>query len=238
MYTQNPNIIQMCSRGKINLLFLLLDPIVMQHIFTCLPSMPSMFWCLHKMNKAWFMFVGKSPPWNALEVIRIDHKSFVQQLTSSGTPRQSLQMHFKFELQSLKMCLHPIDLIYPTMYYDSKSDCTSLRVIRTNDWTNCLVRAKIHLFTKYSVTNECLVKGCSTLVGLGSKHWKCPHHESMFTYMSTLLGSKGLKCPTLGALHEVTILEAKFFYSTLYTKIGHHFLRRHDTKFCHQGSKY
>jgi hypothetical protein len=34
----------------------------------------------------------------------------------------------------------------------------------------CLVRVKIHLFTKYSVTNECLVKGSSTLVGLGSKH--------------------------------------------------------------------
>jgi len=58
------------------------------------------------------MFVSKSPPWNALEVVRINHKSYFQQLVSSGTPRQSLQMHFEFELQSLKMCLDPIDLVY------------------------------------------------------------------------------------------------------------------------------
>ncbi len=122
MYTQNPNIIQMCSRGKISLLFPLLDTIVMQHIFKCLPLMPLMFLCFCRVNKAWFMFVGKSPPWNALEIIRINHKSYLQQLASSSTPRQSLQMHFEFELQSLKMCLDPIDLVYPTIYYDSESD--------------------------------------------------------------------------------------------------------------------
>jgi hypothetical protein len=68
------------------------------------------------------MFVGKNPPWNALEEIRINHKSYLQQLASSSTPRQSLQMHFEFELQSLKMCLDPINLVYPTIYYDLESD--------------------------------------------------------------------------------------------------------------------
>ncbi len=125
MYTQNPNIIQMCSRRKINL-SPLLDPIVMQHIFTCLPLTPSMFWCLRRVNKAWFMFVGKSPPWNALEVVRINHKSYLQQLANSGTLGQSLQMHFEFELQALKICLDPIDLVYPTMYYNSKSDSSNV----------------------------------------------------------------------------------------------------------------
>ncbi len=33
-----------------------------------------------------------------------------------------MQMCFEFDLQSLKMCLDPIDLVYPIMYYDSKSD--------------------------------------------------------------------------------------------------------------------
>jgi hypothetical protein len=56
------------------------------------------------------MFIGKSFPWNALEVVRISHKSYLQQLATSGTPRQSLQMHFEFKLQSLKMCLDPINL--------------------------------------------------------------------------------------------------------------------------------
>jgi hypothetical protein len=67
------------------------------------------------------MFVGKNFPWNALELVKINHKSYLQQLADSGTPRQSLQMYFEFELQSLKMCLDPIDLVYPT-YYDSKRD--------------------------------------------------------------------------------------------------------------------
>ncbi len=122
VYTQNPNITQLCSREKISLLCPLVDPIIMQHIFTCLPLIPSMIWCLRSVNKAWFMFVGKSPPWNALEVVRINHKSYLQRLANSGTPRQSLQMHFEFELQSSKMCLDPIQQVYPTMYYDSKSD--------------------------------------------------------------------------------------------------------------------
>jgi hypothetical protein len=122
MYTLNPNLIQtLCSREKINLLSPILNSIVMQHIFTHLPLMPSMFWYLHWMNKAWFMFVRKNFPWNALEVVKINHKSYLQQLANSGISRQSLQMYFEFELQSLRMCLDSIDLVYPT-YYDSKCD--------------------------------------------------------------------------------------------------------------------
>jgi len=56
------------------------------------------------------------------EVVKINCRSYLQQLASSVTPRQSLQMCFEFDLQSLKMCLDPIDLVYPIMYYDSKSD--------------------------------------------------------------------------------------------------------------------
>jgi hypothetical protein len=36
-------------------------------------------------------------------------------------PQGSHSKCVEFELQSLKMCLDPIDLVYPT-YYDSKSD--------------------------------------------------------------------------------------------------------------------
>jgi len=88
MYTQNPNIIQiMYSRKKINLLSFFLDFIIMQHIFTHLALTPSMFWHLHKVNKAWFMFASKSLPWNALEVVKINHINYFQQLANSGTPR-------------------------------------------------------------------------------------------------------------------------------------------------------
>ncbi len=66
VYTQNLNLIQMWLGEKIRLLSPLLDSIGMQHIFTHLPLMPSMFWHLHQVNKAWFLVVGKSFPWNAL----------------------------------------------------------------------------------------------------------------------------------------------------------------------------
>ncbi len=123
MYTLNPNLIHtLCLREKNNLLSPLLDYIVMQHI---LPLMPSMLWYFHWVNKTWFMFVSKNFPWNALEVVKINHKSYLQQLANNGTPKQSLQMYFEFELQSLKMCLDPIDLVYPT-YYDSKRDYSSV----------------------------------------------------------------------------------------------------------------
>jgi hypothetical protein len=62
---------------------------------------------------AWVIVVGKSFPWNALEVVRINHRSYFQHLATNGTPRQSFQMCFElFELRYLKMCLDPIDLVY------------------------------------------------------------------------------------------------------------------------------
>jgi hypothetical protein len=59
------------------------------------------------------MVIVKSLHWNALEVVRIDHKSYLQQLATGGTPNKSFQMCFDFELQSLNMFLDPIDLVYP-----------------------------------------------------------------------------------------------------------------------------
>ncbi len=107
MYTQNPNLIQMWSRKIINLLFFpLLDGIVMQHIFTHLPLTPSTPWHLHWVNKAWFRVVGKNLAWNALEVVRIIHRSYFQHLATNGTPKQSLQIHFEFEHQCLDPTLY------------------------------------------------------------------------------------------------------------------------------------
>jgi hypothetical protein len=51
----------------------------MQHILTHFPLMPSTFLHLHQMNMAWFMVVGESLPWNALEVMKVDHKSYCNQ---------------------------------------------------------------------------------------------------------------------------------------------------------------
>jgi hypothetical protein len=72
-----------------------LDFIVMQHIFTWLPLMPSMPWHFHWMNKTWVIVIVKNLPWNALELTKINHRSYFQHLATSGTPRQLVQMYFE-----------------------------------------------------------------------------------------------------------------------------------------------
>jgi len=71
------------------------------------------------------MVVSENLPWNALEGKKVDHRSYLQHLATNRTPRKSLQMHFEFELQTLKMCVLPIDWVYPT-FYDLKSDFSNV----------------------------------------------------------------------------------------------------------------
>jgi hypothetical protein len=56
-----------------------------------------MLWQLHQINKPWFLIVGENVPWNALEVVRINHKFYLQHVAISHTPRQSLKMWLKGE---------------------------------------------------------------------------------------------------------------------------------------------
>jgi hypothetical protein len=69
--------------------------------------------------------IYESLPWNALEGMKVDHRSYLQHLATNGSPRKSLQMHFEFELQTLKMRLLPIDLVYPT-FYDLENDFSNV----------------------------------------------------------------------------------------------------------------
>jgi hypothetical protein len=65
------------------------------HIFNHLPLTPSMFWRLHQINKPWFLIVGESGPWNTLEVVKFNHKCYLQHVTISHTLKQSLRMWFQ-----------------------------------------------------------------------------------------------------------------------------------------------
>ncbi len=73
-YTQNPNL------ELERLLPSLSNSIVVAQIFTYLPLTPLMFWCFHRGNTSWFGIVGEIVPWNTLEVVRINHKSYLQQI--------------------------------------------------------------------------------------------------------------------------------------------------------------
>jgi hypothetical protein len=87
------------------------NSIVLAHIFILLPLTLSMLWRFHQINKPWFLIVGKNVPWNALEVVRINHKSYLQHVTTSHTPRQSLKMWFEGEFRTLQKFMEPRNLV-------------------------------------------------------------------------------------------------------------------------------
>jgi hypothetical protein len=113
MCTQNP-FLETCLETKCKLLPPLIDSIVLAHISTHLPSTPSMLWWLRRINKPWFLIVGENVPWNVLEVIKINHKSYLQLLAASCTPRQSLKMRFEGEFWTLQKFMETQYLIEPT----------------------------------------------------------------------------------------------------------------------------
>jgi hypothetical protein len=72
--------------------------------------------------------VGESGPWNALEVVKINHKSYLQHVTTDRTPRQSFKMQFEGELRTLHKFMEPQELVEPTPLsssFDSKDNMYS-----------------------------------------------------------------------------------------------------------------
>jgi hypothetical protein len=86
VYTQNP-FLETCLETKCTLLLPFVDSTILAHIFNHLPLIPSMFWRLCQINKPWFLIVGESAPWNALEVVRLNHKFYLQHVATNHTPK-------------------------------------------------------------------------------------------------------------------------------------------------------
>jgi len=69
---------KMCIQSNCNLLPLLMDSIVISHIFPHLPATtPSIVWHIWQINKAWFMVIAKNVFWNASEMVRVDHRPYL-----------------------------------------------------------------------------------------------------------------------------------------------------------------
>jgi hypothetical protein len=125
--TQKPNelvciqnlFLETCLETKCTLLPSLPNSIILAHIFTLLPFTPSMFWQLCRINKPWLLIMGENVPWNALEVVRINHKSYLQHVATSHTPRQSLKMWFEGKLWTLQKFMEPQNLVEPTLLSSS-----------------------------------------------------------------------------------------------------------------------
>jgi hypothetical protein len=63
------------------------------------------------MNKGGFRVVGNNVTWNALEIIKIDHKCNFNTIKKYGFERRSLQAWFDFEFHCLNKCLGMEELI-------------------------------------------------------------------------------------------------------------------------------
>jgi len=43
----------------------------------CLLVILSILWCFHQGSKSWFRVMGECMPWNALRIVKINHKSYL-----------------------------------------------------------------------------------------------------------------------------------------------------------------
>jgi hypothetical protein len=111
--------LETCLETKCPLLPPLLNSTILAHIFNHLPLTPSMFWWLRQINKPWFLIMGENVHWNTLEVVRINHKSYLQHVATSHTPRQSLKMWFEGELWTLQKFIEPWNLVEHTLLSSS-----------------------------------------------------------------------------------------------------------------------
>jgi hypothetical protein len=111
------------------------NSIVITHIVPHLPRTPLMLWHLHQMNKMWFKVVGKSLPWNALEMVKLDHKCYLNYIRKHGTERQSFQTCFELEFLCATNCLTTIDIYLncDSNMYSKKDPKLGLQTPRYNE---------------------------------------------------------------------------------------------------------
>jgi len=79
------------------LLPLLTYALILSHIFTCFPMTLSKLWCFCWVNKSWFKVVSESVAWNALEIVQIDHRCYLNAIKKKKALRNSI---FKLDLIS------------------------------------------------------------------------------------------------------------------------------------------
>jgi hypothetical protein len=64
-----------------------------------------MLWHLRQVNKMRFKVVGKSLPWNVLEMVKLDHRCYLNYIREHGMKRQSFQTCFELEFLYATDCL-------------------------------------------------------------------------------------------------------------------------------------
>jgi hypothetical protein len=106
--------------------------------------------------------MGESVPWNALEVVGINHKSYLQHVTTSHTPRQSLKMYFEGELRTLQKFMEPRDLVEPTplssssnyedtMYSSTHIPPTHGRPMMYSTYNSCNMGSNAKIFFQFKL---------------------------------------------------------------------------------------
>ncbi len=72
------------------LLLFLLDALIVDRIFSCLPMILSLSWHLCQISKSWFRVMSESMAWNALEIATINHRSYLQSIIIHNIVRQTI----------------------------------------------------------------------------------------------------------------------------------------------------
>lgn len=105
-----PTQVSLCLNSKLVIQFegcLLLpfsNALVINHILPQLPRTISILWHIRWLSKSWLglwvtMFHGMP------EMVRINHRCYINFIEKHGIKRQSLQTHFEFEFHCLNECL-------------------------------------------------------------------------------------------------------------------------------------
>ncbi len=69
------------------------------------------------------MVVAKNIFWNAMEMVRRNHRPYLLSIAKIGSSRICLQKHFKPELNYLKMCLDIANLNHHLCDSNIESSC-------------------------------------------------------------------------------------------------------------------
>jgi hypothetical protein len=62
------------------LLLFLLDTLIVDRVFSCLPMILSLSWHLCQISKSWFRVMSENMAWNALEITTVNQRSYFQSI--------------------------------------------------------------------------------------------------------------------------------------------------------------
>jgi hypothetical protein len=138
-----PSLVNSCTQNQFATLLLPLpDSIVRRELWSRLNSLPSpsLLWRLRRVKRSWSAFVATMVEWQALEIVRQDHFSYITSMIVRKRERASLTERLKTEVSCVRFLLSE-DLsvfakyIPPGCSHDEANDPKYYEVLYEEDMT-------------------------------------------------------------------------------------------------------